>query len=261
MATTTTPDRIRAALRRGLGDVVVHTTRPDRLFQLEIPAYALDGDGLQVYVEATRDGFHVTDLGATFMRASYAGELTRVQEAEVEDLVRSQGLQVEDGALGVVVAEGELFAAVMGMVQAQVTVETAVSRAHAPKRARTEEDFRAMVQELLRDTFASRVTFDHGRSDDTDKDFAVDAFVEGPHPLGVAIVANAVAAERAVGTKLSLINVAPFTGATWLYIPRDAADLNQRTRRRLEREYEPVVTLFEASEKAVVSSRLLARAS
>lgn len=258
---TTTTDRIREALVRGLGDVGVRVARPDRRFQLFVPAYALDGDGLQVFVEPVGADFLVTDLGATFMRASYAGELSRAQEDAVTDLARRQGLELEEGALRVTVREENLLAAVFGLVQTQVSVEAVVDQSRVPKRVRAEEDFRAIVREMLAEAFRGRVTFDKVDEADVEKDFPIDAYIEGKHPVGLAIVANNLAAERAVGTKLQLAPTSRFRDVEWLSIPRDVAKLSPRTRSRLDRAYQPVVSAFETSERGVVIERLRRRAA
>ena len=257
----TIPDQIRAALTRGLGAVVVHTRRPEKLFRIDVPAYSVDGDVHQVYVEPRGNGFHVTDMGATLLRASYAGELTDSQQSEASEAASQQGLSLDDGALGVVVSQSDLFAAVIGLVQAEVAVEAVVARSQLPKRMRSEEDYRSMVIGVLSEALRGRIQFDFAQSNDKDKDFAIDAFIDGPRPIGLAIVANDVNAERAIGSRFNFAQSKGYANVEWLSLPRDVSQLSKRTRRRLDHAFEPLVTAFDIAESDVVIERILRRAA
>lgn len=254
-----TPDDIRVALEKSLGVVHVHEARPGKLFQIDMPAFAPDGDGFQVYVEPMDSGFRVSDMGATLMRASYGPELDEQQYGALMDIARGQGLEVDDGTLGAVVSREALIGGVLALLQTQASAEHAALVMRTPKRARRESLFQATIEDIITDAFGQRAVLGYHDPADKQGDYTIDAYVKGPRPLAIAIVPSDIAAERAVASKLTLLrspSASTYATTNWVHVPLDAGSLTKRTSRRLDREYEPVVTAFDESQVEVIRERL-----
>lgn len=252
---TPTPQTLRDAFVSGLdGAARVRVRRPNSLFQVELPAYMGDGDAAAIYVRPRRDGgLIVTDLGSTRARISYQRKLSAEIDAEIARLATDQGLRLEDGEIRAEVPMSELLAASLGLLQ----VEAQAERLAATTTRRTQEasHFRDEVLELLRSMFEGLVRepfFDEER--DREALYKVDALISTKTPLAVALIPGNIDAERAVGAKFALRDVAP-PRTRWVAIPRNMEQLSSETRKRLTREYNLAAPVFE-EDRDVVQSRL-----
>lgn len=252
-----TIDQLTAALQAGFGTSArVRAHRPERLYQVEVPAFLADGDAAVVYVRPEEDGrVRVTDLGHTCMRLSYTRKLTKRTDAVIDDLADRYGFEFRDGEVTAVVRMDELLAGAMSLAQIEASAEAAVSaaRAHRMSTAR----FKRLVRELLEDVFKADVHFDFVTPDDRDALFAVDALVRTPHQLAVSFVPSDLEAEHAVNTHL---RVAPYLASQrrtrWIAIPRDLDALRESSRRRLLATHVPAAPAFDDAMIPLVRERL-----
>lgn len=130
-----TGDDIERIARDALGSHANVRARRPRLYQISVPAFFADGDGAGIYAELLDDGrIKLTDLGSTYMRLTYSGDVSSAQETVLERLAKGHGFLFEDdGALSSTVTTAELAAGVFGLVQveaeAAATVRSVISRA------------------------------------------------------------------------------------------------------------------------------------
>lgn len=89
------------------------------LFQLYLPIYHEDGDMLNIYLKELDDGrIRVCDLGATYMRLSYAfDELSPHREELIQRILNENQILDDAGNLYFDAEPGRLAPAVMSMVQ------------------------------------------------------------------------------------------------------------------------------------------------
>ena len=115
----TTAESLHLAFTSGLdGRARVRVRRPASLFQIDLPAFMGDGDGVAIYVRPAKgDTLVVTDLGSTRTRLSYQRKVTAELDEELGRLAEHQGLVFEDGEIRAVVPTGELLAASLGLLQ------------------------------------------------------------------------------------------------------------------------------------------------
>ena len=223
------------------GSVPVTPVRP-RLFQVEVPAYFGDRDGIQVYVRALDDGrAHVTDLGHTLMRLSYFEPLTDRMSRALEDLAQRHGFRIESGSVCADVDRPELLGAMFGLVQIESEAEVAiVTRREAAERS---QRFHDTVRSALREAMGGLVDFDVPDSDQAEPLFTLDAVVHGRRDLAIAIVANNLDAETAVGGKP---HVSPrLKNPHFMSVIRDVSSLRKASQRRLLQEYPIAIPSFD----------------
>lgn len=113
------------SFRDGLNTAIrVRARRPNKLYQIELPAFMGDGDGAQIYVESGDKGKVVmTDLGATCMRISYTTKITKKVEAQLARLAEPQGFSYVDGEFRAEIPLTELMPAALGLLQIQAQAE------------------------------------------------------------------------------------------------------------------------------------------
>jgi len=227
-------------LREGFGSSAkVTTRRAGRIFQIELPAYLADGDAANIFVRPEPGGYVVvTDLGHTCMRLSYVRALTGTVTDAVEQIATRHGLRFEEGQIFARVPLQDLFTTALALAQTQAEAETAIAT-RATKEVSAEQ-FRTLVREVLREAFRDRVRLNY-----TDKEldpeglYPLDAVVEGPKPLAVAVIPSEADAERAVATKFMLDSKLreERPGVKWLALPRNLEKLPKKTQARVEHAY------------------------
>ncbi len=219
-----------AAIARGFGDAAtLRTCRPGRLFQVEVPAFLPDGDGVQLYIEPGEGEnlIRVTDIGQTTMRLSYTRDIDDAATAALERTARRNGFALEDGTLSVEVREQELIAALFGLAQIQAVAEATIRPAkHRGPRA---EEFREIVLSVLREVFAANLQ-ERVPLPASPELYEVDAILHGDRPIAIFAVPSDIEAERAVACR--------FRGQElpvrdWLAVPRDIEALSAKSRDRL----------------------------
>jgi hypothetical protein len=228
MTSSMTSESLAAAVRSGFGTAAsLRVRRPGKIFQVEVPAFLDDGDGVQLYLEpAGSEKWLVSDLGQTLMRISYTRPIDDAAMSHVGRLAERNGFKITEGAIGVEVPMAELVPALFGLAQVQAVAEATL---RAPKhRGPRAEDFRELVMSALREAFKERLR-EHVVLD-SEEAFTVDAVIEGPRPLGVFAVPNDLEAERAIGTCL---RAKALDVRDWVAIPRDIDDFTNKTRARL----------------------------
>lgn len=244
------PD-IEAELTRGL-DTAAHVVerRPGRLWQLDLPAFLDDGDGVQVYVQLHEGHFVLTDLGSIRMRASYIDDLTPAADRILIELAERQGFSSHKGEFRTDLTPGRLVPAALGLIQLQSQAEVALRQ--SAKHTRRAVRFRHDVIELLSEAFgASHIQRGfHDSSADPEGLFAIDAYIEAKRPLAIACISSSATAERAIATKLKTSNVVA-QGTRWVGVPRDIAVLDKTSHKRLVREYMLVGGEFDTDRKIV----------
>lgn len=223
-------------LQKSFGTAVrVRARRPGALLQVELPAFLGDGDTALVFLRWHGDQVTVTDLGHVCMRLSYRRELGKQTDAVLERLSSRHGFQFREGEISVRVPLSELLPALFGLVQIESQADAMVEA--SVERAERSESFRVTVREALRELFAERCLLDfHDEEADPDSAYALDALIQGPVDLGVAIVPSDVEAERAVASKLFFAGRVK-SPRRWVAIPRNVEDLRAGSRKRLLREY------------------------
>lgn len=253
---TISAESMRSLFTRGLDSgATVRVRRPGALYQLELPAFADDGDGATVYIRPRGNGeLVVTDLGATRMRISYESSLTPTLDLELGKVARGHGYVLRDGAFECIVPAEELVPAVLGLLQLEAVSEQFVVKTRVRKQEASA--FRESVVSLLEELFKGHVeTAFTDPVRDPDGLFAVDAVVRTARkPMAIALVPNDLDAERAVSAKMTTQALLP--GALWLAIPRDIDKLRTDSRRRLQKEYMPVVSEY-SDERDLARARLI----
>ncbi|MGH7271774.1 MAG: DUF1828 domain-containing protein [Polyangiaceae bacterium] len=251
----TTVESLHHAFAQGLDAAArVRARRPGSLFQVELPAFASDGDVAAIYVRPGSDGrLLVTDLGSTRTKVSYARTMTCEVDEELARLAEHQGLTFEEGEIRTEVSARDLLAAALGLLQVEAQAErlAVVSK----RRSHEATQFRDDVLALLHDIFGDKMQkpfFD--KKTDPEALFQVDALITAAKPLAVAVIPGDLEAERAVGAKLALAGAAP-PKTRWIAIPRDMERLTSRTRKRLNREYLAAGSTFE-EDREIVEERL-----
>jgi len=218
----TTAESLRLAFTSGLdGRARVRVRRPASLFQIDLPAFMGDGDGVAIYVRPAKgDTLVVTDLGSTRTRLSYQRKVTAELDEELGRLAEHQGLVFEDGEIRAVVPTGELLAASLGLLQVEAQAEGLAVGSR--RRAREASEFREKVLALLHEVFGNAMQEPfYDKATDPEALFKVDVLVAAPKPLAIAVVPGDLDAERAVSAKLALqATVAP-AKTRWIAIPRD----------------------------------------
>ncbi len=252
---TPTAASLRSAFMHGLDASARVRARRPSVFQVDLPAFMGDGDAAEIYVRLGKRGAVVlTDMGSTLMRMSYHQDPSDEAVSQLESLAEQQGFRIEDGEVMAEVAVGDIMGATLGLLQ----IEAKAERLAVVTKRRTSEvaAFREQVLELLRDVFPGAMMepfFD--RQTDPEALYKVDALIERPTPLAVAVVPGDLDAERAVGAKLMLQAVAP-PRTRWVAVPRDMERLASKTRRRLVREFLPAASSFD-DDRTIVRDRLL----
>jgi len=215
---------------------MIFARRPS-VFQVSLPVYMADGDGVSVFVKPRKDGrFVVTDMGMTLMRMSYAGDVPERVERAVERLAESVGFSLKSGEIRCVVASRDVVPALFGLVQIETQAEPMVRERKQAERSM--HAFREIVVALLVELFGEQLVElgYHDKTSDPDGLNKLDAIVHTPRPLVVAAIASELAAERAVVNKLEL---APgmSTPHHWVAVPRDIGLLPTKAQKRLNRHY------------------------
>lgn len=241
--TSLTTEALQSAVRIGFGAAAsVRARRPGRLFQIEMPAYLADGDGVQLYVEPIKGGdLRVTDIGQTIMRISYTREIDDSVTEKIAGLAERNGFTLTDGVLSTSVRPAELVAALFGLAQVQAVAE-ATAQATASRGPRAEE-FRALVIAALREEFGESVQTDVMPEGGQDASFAIDAVIHTARPVAVIAVANENLAERAIANRF---RAKALPVRDWIAVPRNIDALSKVARNRLmnsftiaRNEYEP----------------------
>jgi hypothetical protein len=230
----------------------VRARRPDRLYQIDIPASLADGDAPSIFVEPGEDGrLRISDQGMTTMRLSYTAAVSDATTNVLERLADRHGFGVVEGAIVADVRKDEVLAAALGLLQIEAEAEATITAAVA--RGKQGAHFRDMIRSILQNAFREQCTLDYRAPGDDAGLFSIDARIEPAGTSGVellvAIAADEVAAESAVGTKLKIMQALP-AGPTvaktlWIAIPKDANALQSRTRMRLMQEYLVPVPRYE----------------
>jgi hypothetical protein len=250
-------------LRRGFGsEASVRARRPGVLFQLNLPAFLADGDGIAVYLRPNADGrLTMTDLGHTCMRLGYSRKLTDPVLATVGELAQRHGFTLDQERIAAVIDRGDVIGAALGMIQVQSEAEVVVTRTAA--RGQNSESFRRMVRDVLGEAFKDRVEFDYHEPDDREGLYSIDAMIHAPGAvdIGVAIVPSTVDAERAVAAKMHLAATLPGGGRRrWVAMPRDVTALDKKTQLRVMKEYLVPIPRFDDG-RQLVAPKLLELAS
>jgi hypothetical protein len=223
--------------RAGFGENArVRARRPNVLFQLEIPAFLSDGDAAAIYVRPLADGsVLMTDLGHTCMRLSYEMNVGNRERAALERLAARHGFSLSEERIEAKVPMGELLAGAIGLIQIQSEAEATIAASIA--RGERSENFRAVVRSVLSEQFGDACILDYHEPSDKDGIYKIDAYIRTPAMhLGVAIAANDIDAERAVSAKLHLVATLHDKNR-WIAIPKDVNLFQDKTRKRLMREY------------------------
>lgn len=228
----------------------VRSRRPNRLYQVNLPAFMADGDAAQIYLEVESPSKLVmTDLGATCMRLSYTTKLTKALEAALAEAANAQGFSYADGEFRVEIAPGDMLPAALGLLQIQAQAEQLATR--VAKRSQDGIEFRAVVRDFLVEVFGEKVVeapYVDSKLDE-EGDYPLDALVHTKVPIAVATPSSDLSAERSLTSKLKLENSLP--GAQWVAIPRDIERLATLTRRRLMRDFTAVCSSFERDRDSI----------
>jgi hypothetical protein len=222
-------ESLAGTIMRGFGDAAtLRTCRPGRLFQVEIPAFLPDGDGVQLYIEpGDGDRVRVTDIGQTTMRLSYTRDIDDAATAALARAAQRNGFMLEGGTLSAEVLEKELIPALFGLAQIQAVAEATIRPAkHRGQRA---EEFREIVLSVLREVFAGNLE-ERVPLPASPELYEVDAILHGDRPIAIFAVPSDLEAERAIacrfrGQELQVRN--------WLAVPRDIEALSAKSRDRL----------------------------
>lgn len=185
---------------RGFGNAAtLRVCRPGRLFQVEIPAFLPDGDGVQPYLEPADDGgIRVTDIGQTTMRLSYTREIDDAAQAALERVALRNGFVLEGGTLISDVEQKDIVPALFGLAQIQAVADAAIKPAkHRGPRA---EEFREMVLAVLRGVFGADLEERVPLPESPDL-YEVDAILRVGRPIAIFAVPNDLDAERAIACR------------------------------------------------------------
>lgn len=214
----------------------VRVRRPNRIYQVELPAYLADGDAAQIFVVAEKGGaVQLSDLGMTRMRLSYRRTLGAADDGVLALLAERHGFSYTEGAFQTSVSPEELFAGALGLAQIQAQADAAVVAGRA-KAERTER-FKSVVREVLEAAFRDRIEF--GYSDPTVDPaglYPIDAVIHGGLDLFVAVVPSDIEAERAVANR-HFYEPNLKRRHRWAVVPRDLEALAARSRKRLLQAY------------------------
>lgn len=243
-------DLIQSQLRASWGEAATLVPRrPGRIYQIDLPAFLGDGDGVFIFVvpgpEAT---VRLSDLGQTTLRLSYTRRITPQVTSTLGRLADRHGLKLEDGRLFVDVPANEFLAGILALIQVQTAAETAITA--AIRRSVSAENFKAIVREAIQEAFAGMVEFDLS---DSERLYSIDAVVRGPGAsVGLAVVPSDLEAERAVVSKLKLAELqVPALPRHWVALPRDINALSDKTRAHLMKEFLAPMPVFEAEREAL----------
>jgi hypothetical protein len=239
-----TAEEIEIAIRAGFGErALIRTRRAGQIYQIQLPAFFSDGDGVNIFVRPSDDGrLRMTDLGQTAMRLSYTRDLNASAAQAMERLAAVHGFDYSNGEITATILLKEIFPAALGLAQIESEAEATIES--AAKRGMRSEQFHQVVKEALIEIFGDRCQLNYHDETDPYAKYSVDAMITGPVWLGVAVVPSDVEAERAVGSKLWL---EPKITARhrWIAIPRNIEQLSAKTRGRLLNEFLTPVTAFE----------------
>ncbi len=243
-------EAIKLQVQRSFGKAAqVIPRRPGKLYQLDLPAFLSDGDGVSVFVECFGNEIRMTDLGLTTTRLSYSHTLSKSLMQELARLAELHGFRLEEGALVADFQSDEIAAAAFGLVQIQSEAEVAISKVQI--RAERSESFRVGVRNALKDVFGQKCELDFAAENDPQRLFTVDALIHGYRkPLGVAIAPSDMHAERAVGVKLHA-SPAMSKETIWVVLPRDINGLQAKTRNRLMNAFIAPIPCFDEGRDAL----------
>ncbi|NNB89915.1 MULTISPECIES: DUF1828 domain-containing protein [Corallococcus] len=232
--------RLTEQLLEGFGSSArVTTRRAGLIYQVEIPAFLADGDPVSIFVRPDTGGFlTVTDLGQTCMRLSYVRPITPSVEASLEQIAQRHGLRFHEGQIFARVPQMDLFPTAMALAQAEAEAEASI-----PIRSSREmpaEQFRAVVREVLREVFRERAHLGFVEQvQDPEGLYPIDALVDGPRPLALAVIPSELDAERAVATRYvlnpELVKNRP--GLRWVALPKDMGKLPPKTQSRIDNAF------------------------
>lgn len=231
--------------RAGFGaSARVRARRPNVLFQLDIPAFLADGDAAAIYVRPLGDGRALmSDLGQTCMRLSYEMSVGNKERETLARLATRHGFSLYEERLEAKMPMSELLAGAIGLIQIQAEAEATIVASVA--RSERSDSFRSVIRGVLRDHFGDACELDYHEPSDKDGLYKIDAYIHTPiMPLGVAIAANDIDAERAVSAKLHLAAILPGK-KRWIAIPKDINSFQDKTRKRLMMEYLVPVPRYE----------------
>lgn len=239
----------------------VRARRPNRLYQIDLPAFFSDGDAAAIFVRLREDGLiTMTDLGHTCMRLSYTRSITSEVEGTISRLASKHGFVFNQQRIESDMPPAELLAGALGLIQIESEAEATIAATVA--RGERSEEFRATVRDELARIFKGSCVFDYHDKADVDGLFSIDAFITlgDQRPLGVAIVPSNIEAERAVASKLYLAKIVPGNGR-WVAVAKDANSLSGKTRMRLMREYLVPVPKYEEESREQFERKLVDLAS
>ena len=217
--------------------------------RISLPVHEADGDAVTLWIKPAMGGWHISDMGTTFMRLSYDMEfdlLSSGQRAQVlSTILEAHGIEDSDGELTMVAPEGELGPALLSF-------GVAISRVGDLRfwsRGRVHSTFYDdLGQELRRIAGAANVHERYevpGLSDAAD--YAVDFYVSGGStPLYVFGVPNADKAKLAT-IVLQRLQQADLRFES-LVVPSEFNAVPPRDLRRLMNAANDMVDGFEAKE-------------
>ena len=89
------------------------------IYQVFLPAYYPDGDMIDIFLKPMKDGhIMVCDMGLTLMRLSYTYDLNTDKKKKIfNEILHSEGADIENGNIFIVAAPTAMYAAVMQFTQ------------------------------------------------------------------------------------------------------------------------------------------------
>lgn len=119
----------------------------ENTMQVMLPIYYEDGDMVEVYVEPTLNGtYKISDFGMTLMRLSYYFEVNTDNKTKIlNQIIRSNNLELENGAIYNVVDSQNLYAKLIGFCN----VITKISAMNYFKREMIKNLFYEMLDEVI----------------------------------------------------------------------------------------------------------------
>lgn len=235
----------------------IRPRRPNKLYQIDLPAFFGDGDAAAIFVRLRDDGLlTLTDLGHTCMRLSYTRIVTPAVEEAVSALASKHGFTLTEQRIESNMPPDEILAGALGLLQIESEAEAAIEATVA--RGERSEAFRSAVRKEIESLFRDACVFDYHEKNDVDGLYSIDALItlEKDRHIGIAIVPNNIDAERAVSSKLHLAKTIP-ARARWIAIAKDANQLGSKTRLRLMREYLVPVPKYEDERSDQIRDKLL----
>jgi Domain of unknown function DUF1828 len=245
----------------------VRARRPERLYQINIPATLADGDGPSIFIEPAADGrVRMSDQGMTTMRLSYTSAISEASSQSLERLAERHGFSLVDGALTADVLREEILPGALGLLQVESEAEAAITAASA--RGKQGKRFRETVRQALETAFQGRCEFDYHTADDPEGLYALDARIAPLSASGVellvAVTPNELDAERSVAAVLHIARARSLVGpgvvkmrTRSVAIPRDVNELENRTRLRLMREYLVPVPRYDEEPPGRMAEKLM----